>query len=97
MSEFLGNGTGYSHPKGLPRRKLRGSINNKYQGRSHIADPIIFYFWRSLRKLAQKEEVIFSWKNSKSLNNTARLSARLRFPAKGLIHRFMHQRDKCEL
>lgn len=97
MSEFLGNITGYSHPKELPEESLVEVLTINIKEDHTLLLLLFFYFWRSLRKLAQKEEVIFSWKNSKSLNNTARLSARLRFPAKGLIHRFMHQRDKCEL
>lgn len=71
MSEFLINEVYYIHPKELLEKKLRGSTNNKYQGRSHITAPIIFYFWMFLRKLAQKSFV--PWKNSKSLNNTALL------------------------
>lgn len=44
MSEFLINEVYYIHPKELLEKKLRGSTNNKYQGRSHITAPIIFYF-----------------------------------------------------
>lgn len=51
-------------------RNLR-SINNKYQGTSHVAAPIIFYFWICLRKLSQKEKVTVPWKNSHSLSHLA--------------------------
>lgn len=55
-------------------RNLKRSINNKYQGTSYVAVPIIFYFWICLRKLSQKEKVIVPWKSSQSLRHLALVS-----------------------
>lgn len=67
-------------------------MNNKYQGRSLIT-AIIFYFWVFLGRLAQKVEVIVSWKKSKSLGKLALLGQTV-ILAKGIIHRLMPLREE---